>query len=589
MPPASVAKPRSPTQYTPEFLAQVRGVHAARLDLCRRDINSFTEYVLKDEITGESVKQAPIHLRIQYLAGKHKRLGLLAMPGCGKSQAMIARILWCLGNNPKGRYAIVAQSATKAKAILQTIKKYIESSDELHQVFPSLRPGEPWTDSRLVVQREGFIKDPSVVAYGVNGDITGTRVDGLVIDDILTEKNTRTKAMREKMYTFVFRTLWDRVEKPDGWIVFMGNAWHPDDLLHRLERGTHNTDAKRDESEMSWHVERIRVLTPDGQSTWPERFPMHVIEGMRDEFGPLEFARKYLCEARSDEDARFKRVYIDSACKLGERLQTITELAHLHLPRDWGIDAFDLREAIEERLTYGTWSLPLTLVFGVDLASSESDTADETVLFGALANRITGQRLLLQVTGGHTDFDGTCKRIIHAHNSFRPDLILVESNGAQLYIKQHLTKAPEGLNLRAFYTGKNKWDSTMGVEALSGALAMGRWVFPVPAGTMEGAAYDNDVAKLIEEALYFTPNKAKHTGDRLMAWWLAEMGLRSLMSGGASVKAISLNPERTALDKARAVAIARGETPIDWAAEERLERERADRVRTYTSLNSRAF
>ena len=94
--------------------------------------------------------------------------------------------------------------------------------------------------------------------------------------------------------------------------------------------------------------------------------------------------------------------------------------------------------------------------------------------------------MLLQVPGGHTDFDGTCKRIIHAHNSFRPDLILVESNGAQLYIKQHLTKAPEGLNLRAFYTGKNKWDSTMGVEALSGALAMGRWVFPVPAGTMEG-------------------------------------------------------------------------------------------------------
>ena len=74
-----------------------------------------------------------------------------------------------------------------------------------------------------------------------------------------------------------------------------------------------------------------------------------------------------------------------------------------------------------------------------------------------------------------------------------------------------------------------------------------------------------------------------------MAWWLAEMGLRSLMSGGASVKAYSLNPERTALDKARAVAIARGETPIDWAAEERLERERADRVRAYTSLNSRAF
>lgn len=589
MPPASVAKPRSPTQYTPEFLAQVRGVHEARLALCRRDINTFTEYVLKDEITGESVKQAPIHIRIQYLAGRHKRLGLLAMPGCGKSQAMIARILWCLGNNPKGRYAIVAQSQTKAKAILQTIKKYIESSDELHQVFPNLRPGEPWTDSRLVVAREGFIKDPSVVAYGVNGDITGTRVDGLVIDDILTEKNTRTKAMREKMYTFVFRTLWDRVEKPDGWIVFMGNAWHPDDLLHRLERGTHNTDAKRDESEMAWHVERIRVLTPDGQSTWPERFPMHVIEGMRDEFGPLEFARKYLCEARSDEDACFKRQYVDAACRLGEKFHTITELTQLKLPREWGIDPFDLMEGIKERLTYGTWSLPLSIVFGVDSASVTSANADETVLFGALAHRHTGQRMLLQVLGARTDFDGTCQRIVHAHNMFRPDLIMVESNQAQYHIVTHLRKAAAGLNLRPFYTNGNKWDPTMGVQALSGSLAMERWIFPVPAGTMEGAAYDTDLAKLIEEALYFTPNRAKHTGDRLMAWWFAEMGLRSIMSTGGGVKAISLNPERTAIDKARAVAIARGETPIDWAAEERLERERADRVRTYTSLNSRAL
>lgn len=105
---------------------------------------------------------------------------------------------------------------------------------------------------------------------------------------------------------------------------------------------------------------------------------------------------------------------------------------------------------------------------------------------------------------------------------------------------------------------------------------------------LEGASYNTSLAHLIEGELYFSPTK--HTDDHLMAKWFAEMALRGLQAGsGCTVKAISLNPERTALDKARAVAIARGETPIDWAAEEMLERERADRVRTYTSLNSRAL
>lgn len=70
LPPASVAKPRAPVD--PETVAQAQRVHNAHMELCRNDINAFTEYVLRDEVTGARVKQAPIHLRIQKLIRKHK-------------------------------------------------------------------------------------------------------------------------------------------------------------------------------------------------------------------------------------------------------------------------------------------------------------------------------------------------------------------------------------------------------------------------------------------------------------------------------------------------------------------------------------
>ena len=130
------------------------------MDLCRCDINAFTEYVLRDEVTGARVKQAPIHLRIQKLIRKHKRLGLLAMPGCGKTQQCVALILFMLGNNTRGRYAIVAQSQKKAKSTLGTIARYIEKSEDLHRVFPNLKPGDAWSPEggTITVQREGFVR-----------------------------------------------------------------------------------------------------------------------------------------------------------------------------------------------------------------------------------------------------------------------------------------------------------------------------------------------------------------------------------------------------------------------------------------------
>ena len=581
-------------RHSPEVIAEAKRVHAAHMELCRRDINAFTEYVLRDEVTGQRVKQAPIHLRIQALAKKHKRLGLLAMPGCGKTQQCVALILFMLGNNPRGRYAIVAQSQKKAKSTLATIARYIEKSADLHQVFPNLKPGEAWSPEggSITVQRDGFIRDPSVIAYGIEGDITGSRVDGLVVDDILSEKNTRTPGAREKTYQFAFRVLWDRVEKPHGWVIFLGNAWHPDDLLHRLEKGYHKADkdgVPAQESSMDWHVERIRVLDEQGNPTWPERFPLHVIEGMKEEFGPLEFARKYMCEARSEEDARFKRAYIERACQLGSGLHLASHLTDLVLPAAWGIDPYDLREAVEERLTYGVWNLPLAIAFGVDIGVAKTRRSDRTTLVGGILHKPSGQRLLTFIRGGKWDFDEICQRILMVHEAFRPDLLMVESIAAQAFVVQHLQKRPADLNLRPFFTTDKKWDPVLGVEALAGAMAMGRWAYPVPRGTLETASYDTDLARLIEGELYFSPTK--HTDDYLMAKWFAEMALRSLATTGGGIMLNSLSPEsarQEKLEEARRAAGATGPT-IDWAAEERLERERAQRIATHARLNASTF
>jgi hypothetical protein len=67
------------------------------------------------------------------------------------------------------------------------------------------------------------------------------------------------------------------------------------------------------------------------------------------------------------------------------------------------------------------------------------------------------------------------------------------------------------------------------VESLASEIAQGQWIFPSIDGTISGT--EKPLRMLIDEMLSYAPSK--HTGDRLMACWIARESARAASAAGA--------------------------------------------------------
>lgn len=449
-----------------------------RLELARRNPNDFVEYVMRDEQTGAPVKQAPMHVAWQQLLNTESRLIVWSHLEGGKSnQISIGRILWEIGKHPEIRIVILSNTSTQATKIIRSIAGYIERSPEYHAVFPHVKPQEPWTTTQLTVQRPTIGKDPTVQALGVHGNITGARIDLLIWDDVLDYENTRTAEQRKEFYEWAKAALLGRL---NGRLWVVGNAYHPEDALHQLAATP--------------GVKAVRYPVIDdatGEPRWPERWPMSRIDAKRVELGPLEFGRQMMCVARDDAEARFRRDWIDLCIARGH--DKIMAGALSSVPAG-----------------FRTYT-------GVDLAVSPKDSADLTVLF-TIAVHPDETRQVLCVESGRWAGPDIVDRIIDTHKRYH-SIVWVESNAAQMFITQ-FTKNISAVPVRSFQTtGKNKFDPSFGVESIAAEMSAGKWIIPSKGGLHP------ELQGWVNEMLYYNP--AGHTGDRLMASWIAREGSRN--------------------------------------------------------------
>jgi len=96
-------------------------------------------------------------------------------------------------------------------------------------------------------------------------------------------------------------------------------------------------------------------------------------------------------------------------------------------------------------------------------------------------------------------------------------------HNAQAYIVQMLTNR-SSIPVRGLTTGKNKLDPSFGVEKIAVHLSNGKYIFPCQhPDDVSKRYYHPELAKLEKEMLFYDP--AVHTGDRLMALWIAERGI----------------------------------------------------------------
>lgn len=515
-------------------IQQALSVQRAWAALAREDYNVFASFVLRDEATGERLRQSWAHRDWSNIVNENREAVIIAHVEAGKTwQFSVGRVLWALGKDPNTRIVIASRSQAQAVRIAGAVKSYIANSVELRMVFPHLKrgtkPGDKWTETQLTVERTRTMKEPSVLAFGVEGAITGARVDGFIIDDILDDKNTNTPEMRDAIERKFFRQFMSR-RTENAWVYVIGNAWHPDDLYNRLEImgwPTFRYPVLATEEVIARKATRP-VVTPQGvvevpillgEPTWPERWHHKRIDKERKIRSPLEFARAYMCIARDDTDARFQRRWVERAMGMGRELG-------FHRPH------FTIEDALDGDQDAADWKMiaPASnahdpdadideeglvrvarVYTGVDLSTGEGKDLTALVTIMVYPDRV---RRILNVETGRWKADEILNKIVETYKRYR-SIFMVENVAAQRYIIQLIAKHTS-IPIWPFATGKQKADPTYGIDGLAAEYANEKWIVPCgPHGEM-----DPEIQALCNDMLFYLPKA--HTGDRLMAMWFAQ-------------------------------------------------------------------
>src|SRR5262245_31178508 len=182
-------------------LSQSLNYAGADAEAARRDPNAFVEFCCTDP-DGRPLKQAHIHREIQDFLSRHSKAIVELPRDHGKTVQLCARVLWELGRNPALRIKIVCATERIAEDRGRFLRRAIEDNSRLREVFPHLRPGQPWAATCFSVERPAEVIGASVVTLGVGAGLTGTRADLLICDDIVDVKSLTSAAERQRVKAF---------------------------------------------------------------------------------------------------------------------------------------------------------------------------------------------------------------------------------------------------------------------------------------------------------------------------------------------------------------------------------------------------
>ena len=223
-----------------------------------------------------------------------KRLLLTAFRGSGKSTMVGLYCAWTLMRDPDTRILVLAADHALATKMVATVRRIIER----HALCAPIRPEGPeaWAADRFTVAREAVLRDPSMLAQGVGGNITGSHADLIVCDDVEVAGNSDTPAKRAELRERLAET--EFVLVPGGTILYVGTP-HCADSLYREPDGE-NGDAFL----AGYRRLALPLLNAAGRSVWPERYPQEAVEALRRRVGPLHFERHMLLRTVADGAAR---------------------------------------------------------------------------------------------------------------------------------------------------------------------------------------------------------------------------------------------------------------------------------------------
>ncbi|MBU0860123.1 MAG: phage terminase large subunit [Alphaproteobacteria bacterium] len=231
------------------------------------------------------------------------RLLLMAFRSCGKSTIVGLFAAWLLWRRPDLRIMVLAADNVLARKMVRNVKRIIER----HVLTQGLKPErlDQWGADRFTVRRHKELRDPSMMARGIATNMTGSRADIIICDDVEVPKTCDSAEKRAGLRELLAEI--DFVLSPGGTQLYVGtpHSWY---TIYAAEARAEIAE------EMPFLNGFSRLVVPltdeAGVSAWPERFPPEEIAAMKRRSGPNRFASQMLLRPVNISEGRLDPVLL---------------------------------------------------------------------------------------------------------------------------------------------------------------------------------------------------------------------------------------------------------------------------------------
>jgi len=247
-----------------------------------------------------------------YMQGSEKRAIIQAFRGCGKSWICSAYVVHQLLLNPALNILVVSASKTRSDDFSTFTLRLINEM----VILQHLRPKDNQRQSKISfdVGPAPASHAPSVKSLGITSQLTGSRADLIIADDIEVANNSATMLMREKLSEAVKE--FDAILKPedDSKVIFLGTPQTEDSIYTRLQDRGYRTriwpavHITPDHNARTYNGNVAGVcedIENKGKATEPLRFSDIDLAERKISYGSAGYAMQFMLDSKLSDVDKF--------------------------------------------------------------------------------------------------------------------------------------------------------------------------------------------------------------------------------------------------------------------------------------------
>ena len=445
-----------------------------------------------------------------YLQHGPKRLQIQAFRGVGKSWITGAFVLWTLFINPEKKIMIISASKERADNMSIFLQKLIIETPWLVHLRPKSDDSR-WSRISFDVNCSPH-QAPSVKSVGITGQLTGSRADLMILDDIEVPGNSMTEMMREKLLQLCTEAESILTPKKDSRIMYLGTPQTTFTIYRKL--------AERNYRPFVWPARFPRslsnyegLLAPQlqesidgGAKAWevtdPDRFSDDDLLEREAAMGRSNFMLQFMLDTTLSDAEKFPLKFADlivtsvnptqapdSVVWCSDPRNVLKDLPTVGLPGDYFYSPMQLQ---------GEWGPYTETICSVDPSGRGSDETSATYI-----SQRNGFLYVHEVRAYRDGYsDTTLLDILRGCKKFNVTKLLIETNFGDGIVgelfKKHLQQTKQAIDVEEVRANVRKEDRI--IDALEPVMNQHRLI--VDRGVVEWDYSSNKDAAPEERLLY---------------------------------------------------------------------------------------